>query len=47
MGHPPKLTHHQIKEAIRRRDKGEEVVAFVKFFSDESHADQFLNGTST
>ncbi len=29
MGRPPKLTPHQIKEAIRRRDKGEETLAEI------------------
>jgi DNA invertase Pin-like site-specific DNA recombinase len=29
MGRPPKLTTHQIKEAIRRRDKGEETLAEI------------------
>jgi DNA invertase Pin-like site-specific DNA recombinase len=29
MGRPPKLTHHQIKEAIRRRDYGEETLAEI------------------
>ena len=29
MGRPPKLTDHQRKEAIRRRDKGEETLAEI------------------
>ena len=29
MGRPPKLTDHQRKEAIRRRDKGEETLADI------------------
>ena len=29
MGRPPKLTPHQIKEAIRRRDRGEETLAEI------------------
>jgi DNA invertase Pin-like site-specific DNA recombinase len=29
MGRPPKLTPHQIKEAIRRRDKGDETLAEI------------------
>jgi DNA invertase Pin-like site-specific DNA recombinase len=29
MGRPPKLTPHQIKEAIRRRDKGEETLGEI------------------
>jgi hypothetical protein len=29
MGRPPKLTDHQRKDAIRRRDKGEETPAEI------------------
>ncbi len=29
MGRPPKLTPHQIKEAIKRRDAGEETLAEI------------------
>jgi hypothetical protein len=29
MGRPPKLTPHQTKEAIRRRDRGEETLAEI------------------
>ena len=29
MGRPPKLTQHQQKEAIKRRDQGEETLADI------------------
>jgi hypothetical protein len=29
MGRPPKLTPHQIKEAIKRRDHGDETLAEI------------------
>jgi DNA invertase Pin-like site-specific DNA recombinase len=29
MGRPPKLTAHQQREAIRRRDRGRELLAYI------------------
>lgn len=38
MGRKPKLTPHQIKEAIRRRDKGEERLADIAASYNVSHS---------
>ncbi len=41
MGHPPKLTDHQRKEAIRRREKGEETLAEIGRCYNRERVDDF------
>ena len=33
MGRPPKLTHHRVKEALRRRDGGEPMCDIAKLYN--------------